>query len=105
MKSVPGRPELKIAFGLAVPAIEAWYLVGKNHQVGEAAWKAGLASRRLPFARPHLKKMVYGVDRPSLELATECAVKEARRVVSNLAAIETAFPIGFGLMAQQIRSW
>src|SRR5262249_14016434 len=35
-----GRPELKAAFGLAVPAIEAWYLAGKEHQVGEPAWRA-----------------------------------------------------------------
>ncbi len=32
-----GRPGLKAAIGLAVPAIEAWYLVGRERQVGEAA--------------------------------------------------------------------
>jgi hypothetical protein len=100
-----GRQPLKVALGLPVPAIEAWYLVGKNHQVGEAAWLAGLAAGKLPFTRPKLKEMVYGTDRPSLELETECAVKEARRIIPNIDAIEAAFPIGFGLMAQEIRSW
>jgi hypothetical protein len=44
-------------------------------------------------------------DRPSLERETECAVTEARRIISDLAVLETAFPAGFGLMAQEVRSW
>ena len=76
------RPELKVAIGLAVPTIEAWYLVGKNPQVGEAAWKVGLAGRP-PFTRQQLKKLVYGTDRPSLELETECAEREARRLIKE----------------------
>jgi hypothetical protein len=105
LKPRKGRPELKVAIGTPVPAIDAWYLVGKNHQVGEAAWVAGLASGRAPFTRPQLKVLVYGTDRPSLELATERAVTEARRIIGDLKAIESAFPTGFGLMAQDIRSW
>jgi hypothetical protein len=102
-----GRPELKVAIGLAVPAIEAWYLVGKNHQVGEPAWRAGLAANRPPFTRPELKKLVYGTDRPSLVHQTQCAESEARRIIHDhdMKIIETAFPAGFGLMAQEIRSW
>src|SRR5713226_3530772 len=46
LKARQGRPGLKVAIGLAVPAIEALYLVGKEHQVGEAAWKVGLATRQ-----------------------------------------------------------
>jgi hypothetical protein len=100
-----GRPPLKVAIGLAVPAIEAWYLVGKNHQVGEAAWLVGLANRRPPFTRPKLKELVYGTVRPSLELEVDRAVNEARRIIKDIGALEAAFPVGFGLMAQQIRSW
>jgi hypothetical protein len=101
LKPRVGRPELKVAIGLAVPTVEAWYLVGKNHAVGEAAWKVSphLDSKQL-------KKMVYGTDRPSLELETDLAVKDARRVIEkHLKDIESSFPIGFGLMAQEIRSW
>jgi hypothetical protein len=105
LKPRHGGQELKVAIGLTVPAIEAWYLVGKNHQVGEAAWKVGLAAGKLPFTRPQLKKLVYGTDRPSLEHATACAEREARRIIADLTAIETAFPVGFGLMAKEIRSW
>ena len=105
LKPRKGRPELKVAIGLTVPAIEAWYLVGENHQVGEAAWKAGLAGGKPPFTRPRLKELVYETDRPSLELETERAIREARRIIHDMKAIETAFPVGFGLMANEIRSW
>jgi hypothetical protein len=105
LKPRQDRPELKVAWGVAVASIEAWYLVGKNHQVGEAAWKAGLTSGTLPFTARNLKELVYGTDRPSLEHETQCAVTEARRIIQNLDAIETAFPMGFALMAKLIRSW
>jgi hypothetical protein len=105
LKPRKDRPNLKIAIGLTVPAIEAWYLVGKNHEVGEAAWITGCAANKRPFTRQRLKQIVYGTDRPSLELETKCAVAEARRIVSNMAAIELAFPVGFGKLATEIRSW
>lgn len=105
LKAKPGRAGLRVAIGVAVPAIEAWYLVGREHQVGEAAWRVGLAANRPPFTRLKLKELVYGNTRPSLEEETECAVREARRIIGNIKAIETAFPIGFGLMASEIRSW
>jgi hypothetical protein len=105
LKPRTGGPELKVAIGLAVPAIEAWYLVGKNHQIGEAASRQAGAPGHLPFTRQQLKKMVYGTEHPSLELETECAAREARRIITDIAAIETAFPAGFGLMAQAMRSW
>ncbi len=107
LKPRKDKPPLKVAVGLAVPAVEAWYLVGKNHQVGEAAWRVGLKDGNKPFTRPQLKKLVYGTDRPSLEHETERALEESRRIVNDLgvARIETAFPDGFGLMAKEIRSW
>jgi hypothetical protein len=105
LKPRPGRRELKVAIGLAVPAIEAWYLVGVNHEVGESGWKAALASGKRRFTRPRLKELVYGTHRPSLEHMTERALTEARRIAQNMKLIETAFPVGFGLMAQEIRSW
>ncbi len=48
---------------------------------------------------------VYQTERPSLEIETECAVKEARRIIQTIKVIEDAFPAGFGLMANEIRSW
>ncbi len=105
LRARPSRGELRVAIGVALPAIEAWYLVGREHQVGEAAWRAGLAANRLPFTRSKLKELVYGTARPSLELETERATKEAQRIINNINALETAFPVGFGQMASEIRSW
>ncbi|MCI0659354.1 MAG: hypothetical protein L0170_20055 [Acidobacteria bacterium] len=105
VKTRQGRLALKIAIGLAVPSIEAWYLVGKEHQVGEAVWRVGLKANHFPFTRPQLKELVYGTDRPSLDRMIEYVLTEKRRIIGNLSAIETAFPDGFGLMAQAIRSW
>ncbi len=78
--------------------------MGKEHQVGEAAWKVGLNSTRPAFTKQNLKKMVYGTDRPSLELETECAVSEAERIIKKIEDLELAFPAGFGSMAKEIRS-
>ncbi len=105
LKPRQGRQALKVAIGLAVPTIEAWYLVGRHHEVGEAAWRASLPTTQRPFTRSALKKLVYGTDRPSLELETTCAVSEARRIMGDIKRLEDAFPAGFGLMAQAIRSW
>ena len=104
LKPIGGRI-LKVAAGLTVPAIEAWYLVGVNHEVGEAAWITGCAANKRPFTRPQLKQQIYGTDRPSLEHETDCAVKHARRIISDIKRIEDAFPMGFGRMATEIRSW
>lgn len=105
LKPRQSRPDLKVAIGLTVPTVEAWYLLGKEPGVGEAAWKVGLAEKRPPFTRPQLKKLVYGTDRPALELMSTCAVAEARRIILNIKAIETAFPAGFGSLAREITSW
>src|SRR5262249_12372952 len=102
------RSQLKVAIGIAVPAIEAWYLAGRDRQVGEAAWKSSSQAGKRPLAKSHIKQLklqVYGTERPSLERETECAVNEVRRIIGKLQAIEAAFPMGFGLMAQQIRGW
>jgi hypothetical protein len=40
-----------------------------------------------------------------LEYETKCAVENVRRIIADVRAIEVAFPIGFGLMAEEIRSW
>ncbi|GIW79029.1 MAG: hypothetical protein KatS3mg105_0836 [Gemmatales bacterium] len=102
LKPRRGLPPLRVAIGVAFPAIEAWYLVGVE-KVGETAWKAGLPTGCLP--RTRLKELVYGTGRPSLELETKCAKQEARRLMSMMTALESAFPVGFGLMAQEMRSW
>ena len=57
---------LKIALGLAVPAIEAWLLCGVDPHVTEAAWINGLAEGRLPYSKHDLKRKAYVTSHPSL---------------------------------------
>ncbi len=102
---VPGHSSVKTAIGVAVPAIEAWYLCGRNPQVSEAAWINGLQSAIEPYTRLQLKRDVYGTERPSLALETECAVMEAQRLAQDLSRIEKRFPNGFGSLARALRSW
>jgi hypothetical protein len=105
LKAVHGRKTLKIAAGLAVPAIEAWWRCGIDHHVTEAAWIRGLHTKQLPFTTVQLKKDVYGTDRPSLQLEIRRMSEEAKRLANDLRALETHFPRGFGPLAAQVRSW
>lgn len=98
---------LKIAVGLAVPQIEAWYLVGRDNWVGEAGWAPYLRGEKIPYRREELKGKVYGTDRPPLDHEIERARKEAERIVrdGHLPLLERLFPIGFGAFANDVRSW
>ncbi len=66
-----GRDPLKIALGLAVPAVEAWYLVGLDPRVSEAAWNEGLQSGNPPYSKLNLKQQAYDTEKPSLALEQE----------------------------------
>ena len=102
-----GCTALKWALGLAVPQIEAWYLVGRDPHVSEAAWISGQKHGKFPYAREHLKCKVYGTDRPSLELEASRAREEAERIVRDgkLPLLEERFPGGFGALASDVRNW
>jgi hypothetical protein len=102
-----GRGPIKTALGLAVPTIEAWYLVGVNNHVTESAWMTGLDSRRPPFTRRSLKQEVYGAEEPTLVVETECAMRHARRILESekLELLERLFPNGFGALARGLRDW
>ena len=102
---IHSRAPFKTAIGLAVPAIEAWYLCGLNPQVNEATWARKLQSEKITFTRNSLKKQVYGTDRPTIKLETLHAVEAAIRLTKDLQLIERLFPIGFGSFAQDVRNW
>ncbi|MGH7956365.1 MAG: hypothetical protein ACREH8_05065, partial [Opitutaceae bacterium] len=97
-----GRDRLIRTIGVAVPAIEAWYLSGRDDTVSEAAWIVGQASGRLPYTRAQLKLKVYGTDRPGLPQETACAVREAERQRHDLRRLEHDFP-GFAALAMDLR--
>ncbi len=100
-----GRPQLKIALGVAVPTIEAWYRCGLDPHVSEAAWILGLQSGSYPYTKLHLKKDVYGMEQPLLRLETRRATEEAQRLIQNLAILESLFQTGFGALVRDVRGW
>ncbi len=107
LASVPQRAELRVALGLAVPAIEAWYRCGLDSHVNEATWARALESHEYPYDASQLKRDVYGTDRPSLELASDVGAQQAQRLVDEqrLELLERLFPVGFGALASELRSW
>ena len=97
-----GRERVLRVIGIAVPAVEAWYLCGRDPAVSEAAWVAGQARGIAPYTRVELKWRVYGTDRPSLPLETSCALREAQRHAQDLRRLEFDFP-GFAALAADLR--
>lgn len=100
-----GRDRVLRAVGLAVPAVEAWYLCGQEVQVTELAWVEGQARGVAPYTRRELKWRVYGTDRPSLGFEIQRAVESVRRHRGDLRRLEADFPQGFGRMARDLRDW
>ncbi|MFL5383063.1 MAG: hypothetical protein ACJ8GN_11150 [Longimicrobiaceae bacterium] len=105
LRHVPSRGPLRIAIGVATPAIEAWYAVGLDPHVNEPTWVQALASRQFPYTKASLKELAYGTERPSLQLETERAIAAARRLTGRLDEVIERFPNGFGPLADAIRSW
>ncbi len=104
LTEVPNRAPLKTAFGLAIPALEAWLLCGLDPRAIEATLlqRPDAGTRTL---RIQLKRDVYGTDRPAQSVRMARAVEEARRLVQILDEFERCFPDGFGSFARDIRSW
>ncbi len=100
-----GRDRVLRGVGIAVPAIEAWYLCGQDPQVTELAWREGQAQGRTPFTRRDLKWRVYGTDRPSLAFEIQRAVECVRRQRGDPRRLEADFPGGFGSLARDLRAW
>ena len=108
LKNLPpahGRDRVLRAVGLAVPAIEAWYLCGRDTSVTEAAWVSGQGSGRPPYTRRELKWRVYGTERPTLPHEIRRAVQEVVRHRGDVRRLEHDFPQGFGSLARDLRSW
>lgn len=99
-----GRSRVLRGVGVAVPAVEAWYLCGRDEQVSESAWAAGLGSALTPYTRAQLKARVYGTDRPSLQWETTRALEEAHRHRRDLLRLENDFP-SFAALANDLRTW
>lgn len=104
LPSAHGRDRVLRGVGIAVPAVEAWYLCGRDETVGEAGWLAGQEAQRPPYTRRELKFRTYGTERPTLQLETEIAVREAKRHAKDTRRLENDFP-GFASLATDLRGW
>lgn len=102
-----GRGPIRIGMGIAVPAIEAWCLFDTDSRISEPAWIQALQSRRFPFTKKSLKQTLYGSIDPPLALETKLLVEQAQRLVKEkqLPLLESLFPVGFGALADEVRSW
>jgi len=101
----PHQPALKIALGVAVPAIEAWLLCGVKPSASEAAWINGQREGRKPFTSEDLKIELYGTARPSITDETVAMKNAATRLVNDLQPLETSFPQGFGVLRKDLATW
>jgi hypothetical protein len=105
LRRISTRQPLRVALGVAFPAIEAWYRAVIDGAVTEAAWAVGAAGGSPPYTKVELKRRVYGTDRPSLALEEERATQQARRISADLDQLEAAFPNGFGPLLRTVRRW
>lgn len=96
---------LKIAIGVAVPAIESWLLCGVDPHVTEVAWFNGLKEGQMPYSKEGLKNQLYGTSHPSLAVETEAMTTAASRLTADLSIIERLFPVGFGNLQRNLKSW
>ena len=98
-----GRARVVRAIGVAVPAIEAWYLCGRDATVSEAAGLDGQVRGHQPYSRAELKLRVYGTDRPSLPHEIACALQEVERHRHDTRRLEHDFR-GFAALAGDLRA-
>ena len=105
VSEIPGRSPLRVAFGLAILAVEAWYLCGVSPNVSEASWINAIKAKTYPYDTTELKRDVYETDQPSLAIETQRAEAAARRIVDSekLELLEQTFANGFGTMAASLR--
>jgi hypothetical protein len=100
-------PPLKVALGLAVPAIEAWLLCGTDARVSEAAWSNGLkeSPQRMPYSKEDLKRSLYGTSHPSQAVKATAMSAAGKELAEKLSLLEAQFPHGFGALVRDFRNW
>jgi hypothetical protein len=107
VRSRHGRGHVRVALGLAIPAIEAWCLCGTDPHLTESSWVQSLPLNKFPYSKKDLKQRLYGCTDPVLELETKCLADQAKQLVDGgrLTDLERLFPTGFGPLANEVRRW
>lgn len=99
-------PPLRIAIGVAYPSIENWLLFGRIGGCSEFEWFRERESN-LGAAPNRVRTMKDSLDlgfKAEADRIRDC-VAHAQRIGENLTAFEANFPIGFGLLAKELRTW
>ena len=105
LRSRSGQPALRIAVGIASPAIEAWLLCRRDGQISEAAWELGIKNRQEPYSKLVLKQRVVGSQYWSGDMRLQKMTEAVTEVAADISELEKRFPLGFGSLAQYLRSW
>jgi hypothetical protein len=102
-----GKENFKVAVGVAVPAIEAWLLCGKNPAASEATWinKQKEKGFNTYNDRKELKIELYGAAITSREIMIERGTEAAQRLAEDINQLEQLFPEGFGGLSSEVRGW
>lgn len=99
------RQPLRLAIGVAVPALEAWYARGMGEN-SEEYWQRKLTENgHLRTNRLELKRKVYGTGKPTRRVQWERAKAAATVAAQDLDQLERLFPAGFGTFAHAVRAW
>ena len=101
-----GRPQLKVAVGMATPAIEAWLLSGLETNCTEAWFREEQARGRLSGqTRRNLKTRKYGSLEASADIKLQRTLENAQRIADNLDGLEQRFQFGFGHLRTDLEQW
>ncbi|MCH8822127.1 MAG: hypothetical protein IH984_01340 [Planctomycetes bacterium] len=101
-----GRAPLKVAIGMATPAIEAWLLSGIERNCTEAWFREEQSKGRLSGqARRDLKIKKYGSLQASANIRMLRTLENANRIAEDLDALEQRFQFGFGHLRKSLAEW
>jgi hypothetical protein len=102
---VAQKPALKVAIGVAMPALEAWLLSPDDVTLCEANWERALSSEIDTDIGKRLKRQLFGVERPDSFVRRDLVLKAAHRCIPHLSVLRDRFPNGFGKMVEDILAW
>lgn len=101
-----GQPRLKIAVGMATPAIEAWLLSGLEPNRTEAWFRQEQSLGRLSGqTRRDLKINKYGSLEASADIKMQRTLENAHRIAGDLDGLERRFQFGFGHLRSDLTQW
>ena len=101
-----GQPPLKVAVGMATPAIEAWLLSGDDAHCTETRFRDDQSNRRLTRqTNLDLKKQKYGSLHASSDIRMRRTLKNAHRIARDIEKLEQRFQFGFGHLRKSLAQW